>query len=59
MIIKNIIAGKFSGENVQLVYSFQAFGGKSLTNDRSAKRLLIVTTTLDGLVWQIADDLPK
>ena len=27
---------------------FKHLAGKSLVNDRSAKRLLIVTTTLDG-----------
>ena len=40
------IAGKFGRENVWQIYSFQAFGGKSLVNDRSTKRLLIVTTNL-------------
>ena len=27
--------------------------------NRSAKGLLIVTTTFDGLVWQITDNLPN
>ena len=27
--------------------------------NRSAKGLLILTTNLDGLVWQIADDMPN
>ena len=41
------IAAKFGGENVWQIYSFQAFGEKSLANG-SAKWLLIVTITLDG-----------
>ena len=44
------MAGKFGGENVWRgeFALFKRLVEKSLANDRSAKRLLIVTTTLDG-----------
>ena len=43
------IAGKFGGQNVWRIYSFQAFGGKKVWRmNRSAKGLSMVTTNLDG-----------
>ena len=44
------MAGKFGRENVWRgeFALFKRLVEKSLANDRSAKRLLIVTTTLDG-----------
>ena len=51
------IAGKFGGQNVWRIYSFQAFGGKKVWRmNRSAKGLSMVTT---NLVWRIADDSPN
>ena len=53
------VAGKFGREKVWRIYSFQTFG-KVWQINRSAKRLLIVSTNVDGfLVWQITDDLPN
>ena len=40
-VVKYHIVGKFGGENAWRIYSFQAFGRKSLANERSAKWLLI------------------
>ena len=42
------IAGKFGRETVWSIYSFQAFGMKSMVISRSAEGLLIVSTTLDA-----------
>ena len=43
------IAGKFGGQNVWRIYSFQAFGEKKVWRiNRSAKGLSMVTTNLDG-----------
>ena len=36
---------------------FKHLAEKILTNDRSSKGLLIVTTTLNVLCWRIGDDL--
>ena len=43
------IAGKFGGQNVWRIYSFQAFGRKKVWRvNRPAKGLSMVTTNLDG-----------
>ena len=47
---KYCIEGKFGRDNVWQIYSSQVFGGKKVWRmNRSAKGLLIVTTTLDVL----------
>ena len=44
------IVGKFGRENVQRIYSFQACGKRKFGKliNKSAKRLVIVSTNLDG-----------
>ena len=42
------IAGKFSGENVWRIYYSKCLAEKILQMNRSAKGLLIATTTMNG-----------
>ena len=54
MHIKYRIAGKFGELTCLNIWRKNVW-----RVNRSANRLLIVSTNLDGLVWRIADDLPN